>query len=292
MKKKLVLLALSSLIVTSAFAQNQYAEKSCQRTFLREANDRRNNLVDSNWIMVYGAGGVIAGSSVGVALAASTLVPHMLVGAALVAGTAYGIDQLKAASIERMVSLINDSYDFQKTGAKGKTLLKLEKSLIRNGAPEVDSNTLTSNIIRGNEDGSLCSLYTNFAQLKQLQEIESEIKCLIKVPKSTSDSMMNSLQKKYGGQGVFITDTSALKADFVISNKTNVERESISKNYDLRTEKDYYVVSANNNESKTYYKKKRSMVISKNQQVQYFGTNDNKNSVLKKIVGELVSQCK
>jgi hypothetical protein len=269
-----------------------YAANDCRGTYYKQARQMSNKLNDTNDGLILGMTGVAAGGMYGGFFTTATVfVPHMLAGAGLLYGVVHGTNYVKSVSINKMVKLIDDAYDYKNSGFKGKVLTKYVKRLKRNGLRDLNIDDLVANIIKGNEDKSLCMLYKNYAEYKKIKNIEQSIKCVISVPESTPDRVINSLQKKYDEQGIFITDNQSVNSDYSISHNTTVERHSISRNRDKRVEKDYFILTSNGDLIEEYFKRKRTKSIRKDRGMQYFNVNDNKNKLLKKIIKEVSYKC-
>ena len=264
----------------------------CRSVYQNEINQPP-KLVSSAAMVVDGIGrGVVSGaaaygaiwsvSSIGVA-------PFMLAGVGLWFGTDKLIDVAKDSGKKKLINLVNDAYVYRNSKSIGKALNSYQNELAKNDI-NFNSDELSENIIRANENGSLCATYVNYGQLKKSLNTNLDLKCVVSLPSNTRTTFLNRMQKEFGKDGVhFIKDADKL-GDFNIRLVTTKTRTPISVHRVLVREEDSFVVEGLNFK-RDYLSKTRERKLNKNFDIIWTNTTLENYSLLKDVISDTVSLC-
>lgn len=293
MKMNLIKTQLNLLIVLLFTSLNSYAQtyNDC-----RDIYRSKLSVVTDGAKIGLSVGGAAAGAGAYLALVpAATLwpVPFYVAGAALAWGGKYVVDEIHDRNILNMIQLIDDAYAYRNNETVGKNL-GLYFNGLKNKPTDFSLKTLSENLIRSNEDFSLCSMFGNYHQLKKAQAMDPKVTCKIRLPEVRGESSLNSFQREYGRYGIVFTQNESASVDFEIKLMEETTQESLNSTHNRVTEHYTYELSQNNKVIKEVFSKDFSYKIRKDEQVQFFnrryGSYGNI-SVLKDLVQETFQMC-
>jgi hypothetical protein len=264
----------------------------CREVYQTEIN-KPPQLVSSAVMIGDGIGrGIVTGAAAyGAVWSVSTIgvAPFMLAGIGLWFGTDKLIDVAKDSGKKKLINLINDAYVYRDSKSIGKALNSYQSELEKNEI-KFDSGVLAENIIRANENGSLCATYFNYNQLKKSLNTNLDIKCVISLPSNTKTRFMTRMQKEFGKDGAhFIKDADKL-GDFNIRFLTVKSRTPISAHRVLVKEEDFFVTEGQDYK-REYLSKTREKKLNKNFDMIWYDSNHENLSLLKEVIADTVAAC-
>jgi hypothetical protein len=273
---------------------NTYAE-DCRGIYQNQINEPTSiQSSERNKFAATGAGilgGSIGYSVLGVATAASPMAFY-LAGVGLVWGGNKVVDMINDQSRYNMITLINEAYYYyQSSGAMGDLLSAYVKRLEKNGFKNVNVDSLAANIIRSNEDLSLCKLYKNYKQFKKSSDLNPEVHCIVRLPKNTSAYFVSRMQKRYDHLGIYFTATEFTPADIYVAVERKLSRKEINSERDVIEERDYFRLSDNSGHIKSYLARERKFNVKKGKDAHSQNTLSSNKKVLQEVVADAVEVC-